>query len=458
MKKLLGIVVLGLLLSGKAYSEQIIISCKSAKYKYVNDGSNILVFSTNKKRDKGIWHRWPYSGVTEDNKHFLKSLLGVETIIDSYKVTTKSKKIVLLNGDIAKNSNMTIDFKKFTRKGSGTWKGKPYNINKKCKLESNTKSASQNESIASIDQNRPIEIADKKTILPTKIAKWDYACDKEDFKKYVATIEGCVALQHLGKIDKAKKKLVIFLHGDNRGKGDNKVKKRWGGFSKIIKDDKKNINFFYLARPGHKFENRKRSAGRYKNYEVAKKLDAQDFKKSWQSNKLISQAIYRLKEFYQPEQLVVIGFSGGAYDIGIISGKVPGLIDVGIMGGCYCYVSGKDFWVPGELIKKIDPKTKLILISGKEDESIIYAERYFNTAKKQGLNIKFHIVEGGHDTETFLGKQGTKIVKEVLISSINLNSDIPLDLIDKLKLLEDMFNSGTLTKEQFEKAKNKLLN
>ena len=77
---------------------------------------------------------------------------------------------------------------------------------------------------------------------------------------------------------------------------------------------------------------------------------------------------------------------------------------------------------------------------------------------KQGLNVKFYTVEEGHDTETFFGKQGSKIVKEVLLSSINLNSDVPLDLIDKLKSLEDMFNSGTLTKEQFEKAKNKLLN
>ena len=62
MKKILVILILGMLLSGNAYSEQIIISCKSAKYKYVNDGSNILVYSTNKKRDKGIWHRWPYNG------------------------------------------------------------------------------------------------------------------------------------------------------------------------------------------------------------------------------------------------------------------------------------------------------------------------------------------------------------------------------------------------------------
>ena len=48
MKKLLGIVVLGLLLSGNAFAEEIIISCKSTKYKYVNDGSNILVYSTKK--------------------------------------------------------------------------------------------------------------------------------------------------------------------------------------------------------------------------------------------------------------------------------------------------------------------------------------------------------------------------------------------------------------------------
>ena len=138
-------------------------------------------------------------GVIEDNKHFLKSLTGGETIIDGYKVTSKSKKLVHLNGDTAINSNMTIDFKKLTRKGKGKWKGKAYNINKKCKLVSHTKSANQNESTVSVDQNKPIKIADKKTISPTKIAKWDYTCDKEDFKKYVATIEGCVALQHLGK-------------------------------------------------------------------------------------------------------------------------------------------------------------------------------------------------------------------------------------------------------------------
>ena len=68
------------------------------------------------------------------------------------------------------------------------------------------------------------EEKDKLPITPESIGEWDYTCKKEDFKKYVATIEGCIALQHLGKIDKSKKKLVVFLHGDRRDKSDYKIK------------------------------------------------------------------------------------------------------------------------------------------------------------------------------------------------------------------------------------------
>ena len=44
------------------------------------------------------------------------------------------------------------------------------------------------------------------------------------------------------------------------------------------------------------------------------------FKKGWESNRLIAQALYRLKEFYKPDQLIVIGFSGGSNDIGYCTG------------------------------------------------------------------------------------------------------------------------------------------
>ena len=254
---------------------------------------------------------------------------------------------------------------------------------------------------------------DKTPISPESISEWDYTCDKEDFKKYVATVEGCIALQHLGKIDKSKKKLVVFMHGDRKAKDDYKIK-GWWTFSSVIKDEKKNINFFYLARPGHKFKGRSRSPGKYKNYEVLnKRVERVQFKKGWQSNRLISQALYRLKEFYQPDKLIVIGFSGGANDIGVISGKVPGLIDIGIMGGCDCIMTKRPFWIPGEFIKTIDPKTELILISGEKDEYVALAKHYARVAKEQGLNVKMHVVKGGHQKETLL-KHGKEIVKEAL--------------------------------------------
>ena len=255
----------------------------------------------------------------------------------------------------------------------------------------------------------------KLPITPESISEWDYTCDKEDFKKYVATVEGCIALQHLGKIDKSKKKLVVFMHGDRKAKDDYKIK-GWWTFSKVIKDEKKNINFFYLARPGHKFQGRSRSPGKYKNYEVLnKRVERVQFKKGWQANRLISQALYRLKEFYQPDKLIVIGFSGGANDIGVISGKVPGLIDIGIMGGCDCKTNRQPFWTSIEFIKYIPPETELILITGKDDPYINWNISYVREAKKLGKNVEHHIVAGEHSVKsTLLKNEGFEILKKAL--------------------------------------------
>ena len=259
------------------------------------------------------------------------------------------------------------------------------------------------------------EEKDKLPITPESIGEWDYTCKKEDFIKYVATIEGCIALIKLGKIDKSKKKLVVFLHGDRKAKSDYPIKKD-SNFSKAIKDEKENINFFYLARPGHKFVGRTRSPGKYKNYEVLnKRIERVVFKKGWESMRLISQALYRLKEFYKPDELIVIGMSGGSIDISVISGKVPGLIDKGIMGGCDCYMQKRQFWISGEFIKTIPPETELILITGKDDDVINRNTHYVREAKKQGKNVEHHIVTGEHSVKsTLLRNEGFEILKEAL--------------------------------------------
>ena len=259
------------------------------------------------------------------------------------------------------------------------------------------------------------EEKDKLPITPESIGEWDYTCEKEDFIKYVATIEGCIALIKLGKIDKSKKKLVVFLHGDRKEKSDSQIKKQ-GDFTKAIKEEKDNINFFYLARPGHKFKGRSRSVGKWKNYEVLnKKIERVVFKKGWEMGRLISQALYRLKEYYKPDELIVIGFSGGSINIAVIVGKVPGLIDKGIMGGCDCHMQKRQFWISGEFIKTIPPETELILITGKDDQYIYRNTHYVREAKKQGKNVEHHIVTGEHSVNsTLLRNEGFEILKEAL--------------------------------------------
>ena len=259
------------------------------------------------------------------------------------------------------------------------------------------------------------EEKDKLPITPGSIGEWDYTCKKEDFIKYVATIEGCIALKKLGKIDKSKKKLVIFLHGDRKDKSDYKILEQ-GNFTKAIKDQKDNINFFYLARPGHKFTGRSRSVGKYKAHEQLNDIiQTVVFKKGWEMGRLISQALYRLKEFYKPDELIVIGFSGGSVNMSVIAGKVPGLVDKGILGGCDCKTNRQQFWTSIEFIKYIPPETELILITGKDDPYINWNISYVKEAKKLGKNVEHHIVTGEHSVNsTLLRNEGFEILKEAL--------------------------------------------
>ena len=49
----------------------------------------------------------------------------------------------------------------------------------------------------------------------------------------------------------------------------------------------------------------------------------------------------------------------------------------------------------------------------KRDEYVALAKHYARVAKEQGLNVKMHVVKGGHQKETLL-KHGKEIVKEAL--------------------------------------------
>ena len=139
------------------------------------------------------------------------------------------------------------------------------------------------------------------------------------------------------------------------------------------------------------------------------------FKKGWEMGRLISQALYRLKEFYKPDELLVIGFSGGSVNMSVIAGKVPGLVDKGILGGCDCKTNRQQFWTSIEFIKYIPPETELILITGKDDPYINWNISYVKEAKKLGKNVEHHIVAGEHSVKsTLLKGEGLNILKQAL--------------------------------------------
>ena len=258
-----------------------------------------------------------------------------------------------------------------------------------------------------------------KKVAAIKDSDWMYECDKEDFIKHVAIKEGCVGLLALNKIDKSKKNLIIFLEGDYRGKKPNDVKKHYP-MKKAIKEQDGKINFFYMARTGHKYSSRTRSTGKRTNSQMSGDWNA-IYKKSWEARRLTGAAIKKLKEHYQPDKLIVMGHSGGAGDTLTIAAKFPGLIDIAIATGCDCMIGWPNAkWYDGEeqpwesvsnMIPHIDPKTKIILIHGKKDEwcPFKHAEEYARLAEEQGLDVTFHAQEGTHDK--IQGK--TKILKEI---------------------------------------------
>ena len=69
------------------------------------------IYSANIKRDKKNFHKFCPAEVNDSNKHFLKSIEGVELIVSDYVATCKTAKSVLKNG-VGTDSVSITDFKK----------------------------------------------------------------------------------------------------------------------------------------------------------------------------------------------------------------------------------------------------------------------------------------------------------------------------------------------------------
>tara|TARA_B100001057_G_scaffold415903_1_gene433672 strand:+ start:89 stop:499 length:411 start_codon:yes stop_codon:yes gene_type:complete len=116
-------------------AEEIIMKCKNYRYKFISDTSGISIYAAHIKRDKKKYHKFCPTEVRDDNKHFLKSVEGVEMIITDYKVTCLTAKGVMKNGGVGTDSTSVTDFKSLSRNSEGYWNGKKYNQSEKCKIQ-----------------------------------------------------------------------------------------------------------------------------------------------------------------------------------------------------------------------------------------------------------------------------------------------------------------------------------
>ena len=134
MKGLLSILII-IFFPLNVVAEEIIMKCKSYRYKYVSDDLHTIVYSANIKRDKKKYHKFCPSGIDDSNKHFLKSAEGVELLITNHKAICSSSKLVFLNGGIGTESISVTDFKKLIRVSEYKRNGKAQKQTEKCKLE-----------------------------------------------------------------------------------------------------------------------------------------------------------------------------------------------------------------------------------------------------------------------------------------------------------------------------------
>ncbi len=243
------------------------------------------------------------------------------------------------------------------------------------------------------------------------------ACEKEDFIKYISASKNkCIAILNLGKIEKGKKNLIVFLHGDGSPNSSRPgiPKKSQIRFAKELIND--NNNIFLFARPGYFI--RERGSSEEDRYSSGPRnaIKSTVVNYDWKNFQILAPALQNLKKYYKPKKLILIGHSGGAYQGGTIHGKVPGLVDINILISCPCdwetrkkLSNGKKWETKSQLkelkknspsfnYKDIDLKSLNILIVGKDDKNTApgVSKYYYDLLKKKKLQVKLHIIDGGH--------------------------------------------------------------
>ena len=120
-------------------AQEILMDCKTGKYRYINNDSGAKILYTHKKRDKGKWAGWCPAEVTEKNKLWFVSAKDHNLLISENKgiCMVSEGKFKMTNGKVGtvRSNTSIVDFTKKTYTTEYCWMDKKKKFKKKTKCK-----------------------------------------------------------------------------------------------------------------------------------------------------------------------------------------------------------------------------------------------------------------------------------------------------------------------------------
>ena len=232
-------------------------------------------------------------------------------------------------------------------------------------------------------------------------------CGNKYSLNYISSKYGCTYFETF-KSDSigSNPNLVILLHGDapfNPPSYHNEL-------GEILQNQTKNTISVAILRPGYEDSEGNRSEG------IKGNTTGDNYTRDVVDN--LIEVIKRLKERYQPNQVLIVGHSGGAAIAADILSLSTNLIDQTILVSCPCdveswrkYMSSKQpyykFWK--ESVQSISPITiadslpsnsQIILLHGLKDDVVPFgiSNMYYQKLKSKNKDVEIIKIEnGGHE-------------------------------------------------------------